>query len=54
VLCIYEDQTVNAALFVTDDQGNIGSAAPQGAGLQAVATASGDTIAQGAWAVTAP
>jgi hypothetical protein len=54
VLCIYEGQTVNAALFVTDDQGNIGSAAPQGAGLQAVATASGDTIAQGAWAVTAP
>jgi hypothetical protein len=55
VLCIYPGQTVNASLFVTDDQGNVGSASPQGAAVQAFANAgSADTIAQGSWAVTAP
>jgi hypothetical protein len=53
-LCVYPGQTVNADEFVTDDQGNNGGATREGAGLQAVANAGGDTIAQGSWAVTAP
>lgn len=53
-LCIYPGQTVNAAEFATDDEGNVGSASPEGAGVQVIASGAGDTIEQGAWAVTAP
>lgn len=53
-LCVYPGQTVNASVFTTDDQGNNGGATREGAGLQVVSDAAGDTIAQGSWAVTAP
>jgi hypothetical protein len=53
-LCIYLGQNVNASEFPTDDQGATYAASRQGAGLQVLSVAGGDTIAQGSWAVTAP
>jgi hypothetical protein len=53
-LCVYPGQTANASEFTTDDQGAPYAASPQGAGLQVLSVAAGDTIGQGSWAVTAP